>query len=140
MESENLNGKLVNCKVCMWEEQCAKDSEWNSGMASRCAYFDIVDESHFEDVILPYLREITPCSNEKKLTRRAVKNRAVCYEDGKYSLDEYYVGMINDSLFEMRHGRTIYVFNLNQVVEILRFEPDANITLHDGIFYINLSK
>lgn len=140
MKSESLNRKILNCKMCMWEEQCAKDSEWNCGMATKCSYFDLVDDTQFEAVILPYLREITPRSNEKKLTRRAVRSRDVCYEDGKYSLDEYYVSMINDSLSEIRHGRMVYVFNLNQVMEILRFEPEANITLHDGIFYITLCK
>ena len=100
--------------------------------------FEFLAEDDFENLILPYLRETTAVSKDKKLKRNYSRNRSDPTINDIYSLDTYYVGLINDTLLAIRDGYTAYIFNLEQVREILRFEPEANISLHDGIYYVNL--
>lgn len=76
----------------------------------------------------------------KKLSRNVYEfyNLGVC-NDGISSLDEYYVKLINDVLFDIRHCKPAWVFSLQQVAEIFKFEPNVRVTYDkdDMVFYIN---
>lgn len=65
---------------------------------------------------------ITP-SHDKFLKR--VYQKYPYDTDKTATLDYYYVGMINDTLREIRHGHIAYIFTLKQACEVLRFEPQA---------------
>lgn len=133
----DTNRKFTCCGLCVWGDSCEKI---DAKEASKCKHFSLLDDSQFESVILPYLREHTPPSNKKRLTQHILKNRDITYTDLKPTLDEYYVSMINDTLHEIRSGRTAYIFNLEQVRDIIRFEPRAEFTLYEGIYYVNLPR
>lgn len=121
-----------SCKNCYWNYQCCEDKA--------CEDFTLLDEETFESVILTDMRSrITPRA-ERKLSRNYYRNRGVVYDDGCDTLDTYYVKMINDTLDEIRHGRMAYIFSLEQVEEILSFEPLADVLLEDGVYYVNLKK
>ncbi len=97
--------------------------------------FEFLNEDDFENIVLPYLRETTAVYKEARLSRKIHRSKSVTYNDGVGTLDEYYVRFINDSLRTVRCGEIAYIFNLEQVREILHFEPNTNFTLQDGIFY-----
>ena len=85
---------------------------------------------------------IKSCGNKsvgKKLSRNVFEyyNLGIC-GDGISSLDDYYVKLINDALSNIRHDEPAWVFSLDQVAEIFRFEPDVKVTYDtdDMVFYI----
>lgn len=121
-----------SCRNCYWNYQCCEDNA--------CEDFTLLDEETFESIILPDIRDRIKPRPERKLSRNYYRNRGVVYEDGCDTLDAYYVKMINDTLDEIRHGRLAYIFTLEQVEEVLSFEPLADVMLEDGIYYISLKK
>ena len=58
-------------------------------------------------------------SKYNKLQRVCTYNGAT--NDKVTTLDTYYVNFINDCISELRKGKTVYVFKLSQLWEILRF-------------------
>jgi len=56
------------------------------------------------------------------------------------TLNRYYIAFMNDVLNEIRHGRTSYVFNFQQVAELMKFEPNINVELLNGILCVNLKQ
>jgi hypothetical protein len=128
MNNEEILRDIVKCTDCYWGRSCSEENI--------CNQFAYLQEEDFENKVLPALRERIRPSEDRKLKRHSVRSNDVSY-DGD-SLDSYYVGMINDTLSEIRDGHTAYIFNLEQVCDVLRFEPDADFTLHDGTYYVNL--
>ena len=79
--------------------------------------------TEFMDNALNYLRTtIVKAKCEKKLTRY-IQHDGKSYNDGITTLDGYYVQLINTALAEIRRGRSDYVYSLEQVRDIMRFEP-----------------
>ena len=86
------------------------------------------------------LRMNTGKSHDKKLIRRPTDNRYKMTCDGD-TLDKYYVGMINDTLSEIRKGKTAYLFHLSQIQEVMKFEDvDFTYNSNDGCFAVRLNK
>lgn len=81
----------------------------------------------------------TPASPGKYLRRTTTKLGGGMVLDTE-PLDAYYVQMINDTLKQIRHGRTAYLFRLVQVRDVLRFEPSAQFAVIDGIISVNLDR
>ena len=81
-------------------------------------------------------------SDRMKITRGCPqKNLGVTYDfDDATLLDTYYVAMINDTLSEIRKGHEAYLYNLEQVRSVLKYEPEAIIKVKDGIYYVTLDK
>lgn len=84
------------------------------------------------------LRMKTDKSKDKRLIRRPTDNRNKMTCDGD-TLDKYYVGMINDTLSEIRKGKTAYLFHLSQIQEVMKFE-DIDFTYNSdyGCFVVML--
>lgn len=55
------------------------------------------------------------------------------------SLGEYYTELINDTLRQIRKGKTAYLFRLVQVRDVLLYEPRARFAVYDGIISVNLN-
>lgn len=81
-------------------------------------------------------------SDRMKITRGCPqKNLGVTYDfDDATILDTYYVAMINDTLSEIRKGHEAYLYNLEQIKSVLKYEPEAIIKVLDGIYYVTLDK
>ena len=58
-------------------------------------------------------------SKDKQLKRICTYHGAT--NDKVTTLDSYYTSFINDNISELRNGKTVYVFKLSQLWEILRF-------------------
>ena len=52
--------------------------------------------------------------------------------------DYYYVGLINDTLREIRKGRTGYIFNARQIADVLSFEPKAEFSFENDAVAVRL--
>ena len=48
--------------------------------------------------------------------------------DDAFILDVFYVQLVNDSLYLIRHNQCAFVFSLYHIVDILRYEPDISVT------------
>lgn len=123
----------TNCNDCYWEDctKCGRLKPVNS-----CDYFFPTDQEKYTNNLIQKLRERNIPSLEKKLRRRAIKSNNV-FNDGVDSLDSYYVSMINDSLKQIRSGDTAYLYSIEQLKDVLRFEPNIKIHYMDGIFHIS---
>lgn len=126
MENENVN--CVSCSDCIWGDMCSENTP--------CHHIQFLSDEYFQDVVLPRIRESITPRRERRLSRKVIKSSGVDYSGE--SLDSYYIAMINDCLNEVRHKRVAYLFNVDQLREVLSFEPDCNIEINDGIFYISL--
>lgn len=74
---------------------------------------------------IEYLRRTTPhFKGRRRYLTRFTVNVIGGVDDG-LSLDAYYVQLINDTLRQIRKGHEAYIFSLDHVKDILRFEPNA---------------
>ena len=125
----NVDNTGVSCNDCIWGDMCSENTP--------CHHIQFLSEEYFQDVVLPRIRESITPRRERRLSRKVIKSSGVDYSGE--SLDSYYIAMINDCLSEIRKHRTAFIFNVDQIREVLSFEPDANIEINDGIFYVSLS-
>lgn len=74
---------------------------------------------------IEYLRRTTPhFKGRRRYLTRFTANVVGGVNDG-LSLDKYYVELINDTLRQIRKGHEAYIFSLDHVKDVLRFEPNA---------------
>ena len=115
----NLHNDLMKVKIVHDCENCCHKCR-KCGVA--CENFYPENSSEFMRYVLDELRKnITP-SREKKLKRHAVPDWK-SYNDKVTTLDEYYVLLVNSVLSEVRKGGTDYAYSLEQIRDIMRFEP-----------------
>lgn len=127
-------GLHYDCSTCGFSNCSSR------GLPCCCTnYFPSNMETLMDKVIMD-LNVVTDKSSEKRLKRVPIGNRNKMTCDGD-TLDKYYVGMINDTLSQIRKGKTAYLFHLAQVKEIIRFE-DINVTYNadGGNFAVSLKE
>jgi hypothetical protein len=98
-------------------------------------------------IIFSYMKSINVPTTEKKLKRHNAKPIVVMRRwslsdnDGNFdTLDNTYVKFINDVLGQLRKGKIDYCYYIYQISDLLRFIPDLNAELKDGIFYVSVNK
>lgn len=102
-----------------------------------------INSKKYCDNILDILSVSNIVSNKSKMSTRDYipkvigSNTKLC-SDKIYSLYQYYASMINDSLNQIRHNKTAYLYSEEQIKDILKYEPNINITYEDGAFCISL--
>ena len=81
---------------------------------------------------ITYFEMNMPKSKLNKLKRVCTYNRAT--NDKITTLDTYYVNFINDCISELRNGKTVYVFKLSHLWEIIKFIDNVKAVYQgDGI-------
>ncbi len=132
----NFNSDIIkyavphHCGQCVHRESCnqSRDNELNP----RCGKFVPDNMDNFLNDTINYFNLNVPKSKELKLKRVCTHQRA--YNDKVATLDYYYVNFINDCISELRKGKTVYIFKLSQLREIMRFYSDISATyVGDGI-------
>ena len=119
----NLHNDLMKVKIVHDCENCCHKCR-KCGVT--CENFYPVNSSEFMEHVLDELRQnITP-SKEKKLKRHAVPDWK-SYNDKVTTLDEYYVLLVNSVLSEVRKGGVDYAYSLEQIRDIMRFEPNITV-------------
>ncbi len=127
----NLHNDLQKARIPHSCADCCRKCNRN---ATACQLFYPENFEGFLEYAVDYLSErAVPC-REKKLKRHVVPDRK-CHNDGIPTLDSYYVMFINSVLSEIRKGRVDYVFNFEQIAELLRFEKIVIRYIPDGGSY-----
>ena len=136
----NLNNDLHSCNIPHCCSQCIKKhNDCRKGRA--CADFFPENMDVFLDYAVTYLKANTLPSKDKKMKRHARNHSSAGLKyDGTTTLDEYYARMINDVISEIRRGKTDYLFNFEQIRDVLRFERHITIRYVDGCYEIKLDK
>lgn len=136
----NLNKDILRyaiphqCNQCTMNLSC--DYTCHNTPNPRCMKFVPDNMDNFLNDTITYCNINVPKSKEKRLRRVCTYNR--CSNDNVTTLDEYYVSFINDSIKELRKGKTVYVFQLRQMWEILRFVDNLTATyVGDGIIALS---
>lgn len=96
------------------------------GRKEACTEFYPSNMKAFMDYVVDSLRDIVPLSRDSKLKRHTPSDDK-CFDDGVTTLDAYYVELINSVLSEIRKGKSDYVFGIEQIKDIMRFEPRITI-------------
>lgn len=109
--------KNLNCENCLWTDSCNGD----------CSEIHFVSDEYFENVVLPKLREENEVRTERWMEE----------DEDDLSEEYYYSTGLNQSLRDIRSGETAFLYNLQEVKDVLSFEPYINIVLNDGIYYAN---
>lgn len=123
----NLHNDLMKVKVVHGCENCCHKCR-KCGVT--CENFHPENSAEFMGYVLDELRKnITP-SSEKKLKRHAVPD-GKSYNDKVTTLDEYYVLLVNSVLSEVRKGGVDYAYSLEQIRDIMRFEPNISVKYID---------
>jgi hypothetical protein len=120
------------------------NNEFKETVLEPCEYFSPVSESEFctagqEEINLHIKATCERKKRGKCFTRKMFKNRHLSYKEENWfdtTLDDYYVGMINDALSDIRSGQVTYLFHTYEVEDILSCEPDCEYELKDGVYYI----
>lgn len=122
----NLHNDLMKVKVVHGCENCCRKNCRYNNCNSACENFYPENSAEFMEYILDELRKnITP-SSDKKLKRHIVHD-GKSYNDKVTTLDEYYVLLVNSVLSEIRKGGVDYAYSLEQIRDILRFEPNISV-------------
>ncbi len=117
----NLHNDLKKVGIKHGCEKCCRDCKCGSA----CENFYPENMAEFMDYALDCLRENVVPSKEHTLQRHAIRD-GKCYDDKVSTLDYYYVQLVNMVLYEIRKGKTDYVYSFEQMRDIMRFE--SNIT------------
>ena len=119
----NLNNDILRyaiphqCYQCTMNLSC--DFPCHNTPNPLCKKFVPNNMDNFLNDTITYFELNMTKSKSKKLKRVCTYNRAT--NDKVTTLDTYYVNFINDCISELRNGKTVYVFKLSQLWEILRF-------------------
>ena len=94
-----------------------------------CDCYDFVpnDMQYFLKKIVERYKSIIPDSKDKKLKRKVYSYYDSYHgivDDKVTTLDAYYVGFINDCLDLIRKGYFAYIFKIEHLRDIMRFEKD----------------
>ena len=121
---------IVNCDSCKFRNNCNEHK--------LCGSYYPVNEDKYCDSIMDYIHNKVSTTNEKYLTRHPVLNSDLgLVHDDIYTLDQYYVDMINDNLRLVRNGDVAYCYKIEQIADMYRHQPNIKIELfRDGVFYI----
>ena len=114
----NLHNDLLKAKI---EHDCSKCS-YKCGKRVACEDFVPEDMDDFMEYVVDALMETVVPSKDKKLKRRPVKSK-IPYDDKIPTMDYYYVALVNDTLSEIRRGHIAFIFNLEQLRDVMCFEP-----------------
>lgn len=125
MEDNNI----VSCKDCLNYSRC--------GNSKACKHINFISDEHFEREVLPKIRESITPREERRLSRKTRRVPGIIYDDTTF--DYYYIQMINNCLKDIREQQTAFLYTIEQVREVLSFEPTASVVLNDGVFYISLN-
>jgi hypothetical protein len=93
-------------------------------------------------LLLSYLKSINKPSPDDKIKRKPINSHVVgrkwSLSDNNYNetIDAITVRRLNDILKQIRSGEVDYVYYINDVITLLRYEPDMDVTLKDGIFRV----
>ena len=119
----NLNNDILRyaiphqCYQCTMNLSC--DSPCHNTPNPLCKKFVPNNMDNFLNDTITYFELNMTKSKLNKLKRVCTYNRAT--NDKITTLDTYYVNFINDCISELRNGKTVYVFKLSQLWDILRF-------------------
>jgi len=103
------------------EHDCSQCS-YKCGKRVACEDFVPEDMDDFMEYVVDALMESVVPSKDKKLKRRPVKSK-IPYDDKIPTMDYYYVALVNDTLSEIRRGHIAFIFNLEQLRDVMCFEP-----------------
>lgn len=127
-------GLHYNCSTCGFSNCSSR------GLPYCCTNYFPENMDEVMDRVAADLHINTEKSSDKRLKRVSTGDRHKMTCDGD-TLDKYYVGMINDTLSEIRKGKVAYLFHLSQVQEIMRFENiDFTYDAVGGNFAVRLRK
>lgn len=96
--------------------------------------------------LLSYLKEKNIPSVDKKIPRLKVNKYVIgsyivlSNNDNVETIDNTDRCIINDTLDEMRKGRMGYVYYIRYIEILLKYEPDMNVNIDDGVFWCWLRK
>lgn len=115
---------FIDCNSCIYQQgkvQCKRKSR-------RCNFcpenWDV-----YLNICINNLRLATEINTKQdKLYRNNSYKSISLYDDDVITSDMYYVQLVNDSLWLLRHNQTAFVFSLDHIADILRFEPDVKVT------------
>lgn len=112
----------LDCGYCQFSD----DSEQCCRKGRNCN-FTPYDWNSFIQVVVNSLRLIVEPSTNKKLVRTNRYRPMNGIYDDAFTQDQFYVQIVNDSLYCLRHGFPAYVFSLYHIVDILKFEPNIRV-------------
>ena len=87
--------------------------------------------------IMDYLRENIKPSKEKNMPL-GYGSGGLTDNSGITPLYRYYRDMVNDNLKIIRKGGTAYVYSIECLEDMFKYEPDMQITCYDDIYYVTL--
>lgn len=138
----NLNNDIVHyaiphrCNQCTFTYGCSHVCHNVTNPQCRNFIPDNMDK-FLNDTILYFKLN---CSKSKANRLKRICTYQGTYNDNVTTLDSYYVNFINDSISQLRKGKTVYVFKLSHVWEILQFVDDVKAVYQgDGIIGLTCS-
>ena len=124
---------IINNHISCSCAQC-KNNKTCSNSNGICPKANIIDKQTLLDEAVTAIKENVVQSQNTKM-KYISKGSKYTYNDNVTPLHKYYVSFINDVLDNIRLGKTDYVFNLEQVKDIMRYEWNIEVTYQDDFCY-----
>lgn len=105
-------------------------------------YYKLCSSGIDQNTVKPYKTNSCNSKDFQNCVLPLLRMQAEPYQDGrKYlrksnSAGEGFSSVVNDALRELYKNRKGFVFTQNQLIEVLRFVPDANVSYTDEIYYV----
>ncbi len=135
-----LSSDLRSCSIPYSCEQCTLKRSCRRGTPCSAFYPENMDA--FLQFVLEYFRNNVIPSKDKRLKRCVgnAPNTNGMKSDGVTTLDSYYVAFINDTLSQIRHGKIGYVFKIEHIKDVFKYEQDICVKYVDGCYAISKIK
>lgn len=119
-----------NCKYCCHLSTCPQHED--------CEFLPVSSYLLIEPDEIERIRRLSSPSPGRWL-RTGVSNRYTAPDD-KAPTYQYHRRIINECLADIRAGHIGYLYTQQCLHDLFCFEPTANVTKQDGIYYITLVK
>lgn len=119
-----------NCKYCVYYDECPKCPDCEYLSPAPCP-----DEQVVCDQIIDSFKG----KNQTRSQRKSLPHKVFTMNsrgDGITPLYNYYCDIVNNCLSSIHAGGCGYLFRYNQIKALLELEPNVNIKISDGIFYV----
>ena len=128
LQKEIAKSLLHTCVDCTKRDSCAARSQYIDKHYCPDYITENIEEKLKE--ITEHYKQTIPQSKDSKLKRKVQGYYNTYYgivDDKVTTLDNYYVNFINDCLALLRKGQPAYVFKVEHIRDILRFQRDIKV-------------
>lgn len=119
--------KSALCKHCCFQV-CGNKVSNENPCTDYCYRFTANNMPNFINSVAEHIEHTSTIRKERLMKRvTPLVSQNTTKKDSIYTLDHYYVSMINDTIQEIRKGKTAYIYSIKQLQDVMSYERNFTI-------------